>query len=158
MKKIILVSILLFVITLASFAQSSGKKEEISISPVAEINLYTASNIGTGGGLAISYGDGISLGVKGLYFTDLDTLTTIEILTFVRFYILDFNGNSGLFAQIEGGPAFFFEKDDDMKGMISGGVTIGWRFVLSKHWYVEPVVRGGYPFIAGVGVSGGVKF
>ena len=158
MKKIILVSILLFVIIFTSFAQSSGKKEEISIAPVAELNLYTTSNIGTGGGLAISYGDGISLGVKGLYFTDLDTLTTIEILTFIRFYILDFNGNSGLFAQIEGGPAFFFEDKEDMKGMISAGITVGWRFVLSRHWYVEPVIRGGYPFIAGVGVSGGVKF
>ena len=161
MKRNILILILIIFVSLTSFAQGNRAKanrEEISIAPVAEANFYTKDKVGAGGGLALSYGDGIAFGVKGLYFMDFDKLTTLEILTTIRFYILDFNGNRGLFAEIDGGPAFFFEDGEDMKGMISGGLCVGWRFLFKKHLYVEPFVRGGYPFVAGAGVSGGFRF
>ena len=163
MKKITLILIFILFISSVSFAQSSdtrtlSNREEVSIAPVAEANFYTKDKVGAGGGLALSYGDGIAFGFKGLYFMDFDKLNTLELLATVRFYLLDFNGNRGLFAEIDGGPAFFFEEGEDMKGMISGGLCVGWRFLFRKHLYVEPFVRGGYPFVAGAGVSGGFRF
>lgn len=161
MKKTILILILLIFVSFISFAQSNrnkNKREEISIAPVAEANFYSKNIVGAGGGLALSYGDGIAFGVKGLYFMDFDTLTTLELLANIRFYILDFNGNSKLYAQIDGGPAFFFEDGEEMKGMLSGGITVGWRFLFRKHLFVEPFIRGGFPFLVGAGVSGGFRF
>ena len=163
MKKALLVSILILLISLSSFAQSAAAgrgstREEIWIAPILEANLYSISSAAAGGGLAIAYGDGVAMGLRALYCMDLDNLTTLEITTLIRIYISDFKGNSGLFLQIDLGPAFFFEEDNDMNGIMSVGLSVGWRFLITKEWYVEPFVRGGFPYLAGIGVSSGFRF
>ena len=163
MKKALLVSILFFLVSLSSFAQNAAVgrgsvREEIWIAPIVEANLYSISSAAAGGGLAIGYGDGAAMGIRALYYMDLDNLTVLETTALVRFYISDFKGNSGLFLQIDGGSAFFFKEDTDMRMVMSIGLSIGWRFLINKEWYVEPYVRGGFPYLAGIGVSSGFRF
>jgi hypothetical protein len=42
-------------------------------------------------------------------------------------------------------------------GTFLGGLTLGWRFLFGDHWYAEPVLRAGYPFIAGGGIAAGFR-
>jgi len=158
-KKAVLITMLLLLINLTSFAQSPANaraREEIWIAPIAEINRYSVSGAAAGGGIAVGYGDGVALGLRMLYCMDLYNVTTLELTAFLRLYF--FGGHSGLFTQMNWGPAYFFEKDNDMKWMLSAGLGIGWRFLLSGNWFFEPVVRGGFPYYAGAGVSFGLRF
>jgi hypothetical protein len=46
--------------------------------------------------------------------------------------------------------------DGDLKTFFMGGLELGLRFNLGKgDWYVEPRIRGGYPFIAGASCAVG---
>ena len=150
-KNAVLIPILLIFISAASFA-----REEIWIAPITEINRYSVSGVAAGGGISIGYGEGFAFGLRKLYNMAMDEVTTLELTVFLRLYFFD--GHSGLFAQMNWGPALFFEEDYDMKWMLSASFGIGWRFLINDNWYVEPLVRGGFPFLVGAGVSLGFRF
>ncbi|MCL2793135.1 MAG: hypothetical protein FWD87_08580 [Spirochaetaceae bacterium] len=158
MKKAILIPVLFFVISFTSFAQSPDKtRADIWIAPIVELNLYTISSTAAiGYGLAIGYGNNIAIGLRILYNQDFDNLTTLEMTTFIRFF--PSGENSGLFAQINYGTALFYEEDESIRGVICIGLSVGWRFLIGRNWYIEPVVRGGFPYIAGAGLSSGFRF
>ncbi|MCL1958278.1 MAG: OmpA family protein, partial [Spirochaetes bacterium] len=40
----------------------------------------------------------------------------------------------------------------------AGGLSVGWRFNLGEHWYLEPAARGGYPHIWGFSVTVGIRY
>jgi hypothetical protein len=72
-------------------------------------------------------------------------------------------GSSGLFIQFNGGPVIFAQNDDSIAvpsgmGTFSAGLSLGWRFLLGRTFFIEPVIRGGYPYIVGAGLSAGVRF
>jgi hypothetical protein len=92
----------------------------------------------------------------------------LELNFLMRFYFFHMPraenlGHSGLFIQFNGGPALFAREDThiavptDMT-LISAGLSLGWRFLLGKHFFIEPAVRTGYPYLAGVGLAAGVSF
>jgi len=39
-----------------------------------------------------------------------------------------------------------------------GGLTAGMRLEIEDRWYLEPALRGGYPFTWGAGITLGKKF
>jgi len=39
-----------------------------------------------------------------------------------------------------------------------GGLTAGLRLEIEKSWYLEPTLRGGYPFVLGTGLTLGKSF
>jgi hypothetical protein len=43
-------------------------------------------------------------------------------------------------------------------GTISIGLGVGWRFLLGNLFFIEPAIRGGFPYIVGAGLSAGVRF
>jgi hypothetical protein len=72
-------------------------------------------------------------------------------------------GPSGPFIQFSGGPVIFArgEKNITMPSdtvRLSAGFSLGWRFLLGTYFFIEPAIRAGYPYIAGVGLSAGVRF
>jgi hypothetical protein len=144
-------------------AAQSGGKGEFFVGASAETACYSVDSAAAGGGLTFGYGFDIgALGLKAVYLADTTGLATLETGLFLRFYLpLSFIGaenrfRSGPFLQLGFGPAFFAR--DDFAAAVSAGLTAGWRFLIGKHWYAEPALRGGYPYVVGAGVSGGYRF
>ena len=156
-------SAVLILLPVQVFAQDTAATGgNLWVSPGAETALYSVSGVTFGGGLSLAYGRGTSVGIKTAYFSDFEGLLGIlELNILLRFF---FTGqDSGPFIQFTGGPALFFRQDSSIAipaewGMVSGGMALGWRFLLSEILFLEPSLRGGYPYIAGAGLSMGARF
>ena len=154
--------LILFIGTnISLFAQEKG---EIWFCPSAEIALYSEHSFSYGAGFALAYGKKTSIGLKGVFFFDeAKVLDVLEIHLLFRLYLLKGNDNKGLFFQFTGGPAIFFPREHEIIlpaqiGMFSAGIALGWRFLLGNTFFIEPQVRGGYPFIMGGSLSAGFRF
>jgi len=127
-----------------------------------ETAMYGVSSMAYGGSLALGYGNGTAIGLKAAWFFSPEGTTTLEINFLFRFYFLGRESSSGPFAQFSGGPALFFAKDEivipSQTGMISAGLSFGWRFIFAEKWFAESSIRAGYPFLGGAGVAAGMRF
>ena len=142
----------------AAFAQEG----DLWISLGGEISMYSSSGLAYGGSFTFGYGSGSSIGLKAAYFFSEEGIETLEICLLLRFYLLGKNAYTGPFLQFLGGPSFYnrlgtFVIPSNV-GAISAGLGFGWRFLFANRWFVEPMVRGGYPYIVGATVSVGVRF
>jgi len=140
------------------------KKEETWICLSADMAMYNAVGTSFGGGLAVAYGTGISIGIKAAYFIDIETQTDVlELCFLLRYYINGFESSSGPFIQVAAGQAVFFRRENGLSfpaqwGALSFGVIAGWRFLFGDMFYAEPFIRGGFPYFIGAGLGTGVKF
>jgi len=140
------------------------KHRDLYAGLLAEVLGYTRYNAAFGGG--ISFGgsfNGMGLGINLLYAQDTEGYISMEALAHFRYYfsfLTHAEVNTGLFLQAEGGAVLFAYKKPAITGYWSPvvGLAAGWRFPLSARWYIEPRIRGGYPYYFGVGVSGGMRF
>ena len=145
-------------------AEESAQKtrEDFFITPVFEISLYSIEDITYGGGIVLGYGKGTAIGLKIIYFYNNDGFNILELCFLVRFYFFGRNAYSGPYIQLLGGTVLFNYINDftipSQAGSFSAGAGIGWRFLFRNRWYIEPVVRGGYPYIFGAGISAGIRF
>jgi hypothetical protein len=141
---------------------TAQEREEVFIGPVAETALFSASGTAWGGGLILGCGYGQSIGIKIFYAAAADTTTTLETTVFIRFYLSRYRKNNNLFLQLNAGSVLFAKYGPlglpARSGTFSSGLTAGWRFLLGEHWYIEPAVRAGYPYMAGGGISAGYRF
>jgi hypothetical protein len=168
MKKIFLLTVLNALVLIPVFAQEkSVARDDMWFCPVLESNWYSISKVAFGGGAALGYGDGLAIGLKVMYCDDTDDIRTLELNFLLRFYLFSMASktfrNSGLFLQLNGGPVIFAEEQNTMEvpaqiGSFSAGLSLGWRFLLGRSFFIEPAVRGGYPYIVGAGLSAGVRF
>ena len=138
-------------------------RQDLWVCPGAEISMYSISNAAYEGGLALGYGNKVAIGFKATYLTDVDgQVNTIELNFLLRLYFPGNPSSSGPFIQLGAGPAIFTDYESttasDKKGTISAGLSAGWRFLLGRYWFLEPVIRAGYPYIAGAGLSAGFHF
>jgi len=162
-KNIFLLVFCLFIPVLV-FAQNESKRgEDIWISLGGEVVMYSITTPAYGGGLSFGYGKGISIGLTAAFFFAPATVSTIELSFLLRFYLKGMEAYSGPFLQITAGPSLFFIPGEKITfppelGMISAGLSFGWRFLFKDRWFIEPAIRGGYPFIVGGGFSAGVRF
>lgn len=149
-------------------AQTAGQPSEGKVSssaffigPLAEALGYSREGSAFGGGLAVGAGSGVSIGARLLYLIDTESVNTLELTVFMRFYLLGPEAASGPFVQVTAGTAIFARESivsvPAQTGVISAGLAAGWRFFLGNRWYVEPAVRAGYPYIFGAGVSAGFR-
>jgi hypothetical protein len=142
------------------FAQEKvSVREDLWVCPVFEAGLYGISHMAVGGGAALGYGDRVAFGLKAVFWNDIEETSSWELNFLARFYFFfcsEAPSNSGLFVQFNGGPVLFTKPF--FVGTISAGLSLGWRFLLGGHFFVEPAIRGGYPYIAGVVLSAGVRF
>jgi hypothetical protein len=155
-KKLLLLVLLNALVLIPIFTQDSVR-DDFWVCPVFESNWYSVSKVSIGGGAALGYGDKVAFGLKAVYFDDMNEFRTIELNFLLRFYLF-----RGLFIQLNGGPVIFARSDNlampSKTGTLSGGLSMGWRFHLGRHFFLEPSVRGGYPYLAGAGLSAGVRF
>jgi len=161
----------LLFLNLSLFAQESERfltpppeKGELWFCPGAETAFYSEYTFSYGAGFAIAYGKKASIGLKAAFlFDEANILDVLEIHLLFRLYLLKGSANSGPFFQFTGGPAIFFPREREIElpaefGMFSAGVSFGWRFLFGNTFFIEPQIRGGFPFIAGGSVSAGVRF
>ena len=148
----------------SGFLMPPPEKGEFWFSPSAEIALYSRNSFSYGAGFAFAYGRKVSVGLKAAFFMDeYSAHDTLELHVLLRLYLSSRNANSGPFFQFAGGPAIFFPKDGEISlpaefGLLSAGLSFGWRFLLGSAFFIEPIIRGGYPFIAGSSLSAGLRF
>jgi hypothetical protein len=84
----------------------------------------------------------------------------------LRFYFFDRErapAPSGPFAQFNIGPAILAWDEQKITlpsetVMTSAGLSLGWRFLLGRLFFLEPCIRGGTPYLFGAGLSAGVRF
>jgi hypothetical protein len=147
-----------------SFFSASSERGEFWISPSIEAALYSTVNISYGPGFAMGYGKGNSIGLKCAIFLDAgDKLDAIEINFLLRRYLLGAGVSSGPFFQFVGGPVVFLIRDKNVSlpadlGSITAGIGFGWRLYIDEYLFVEPSIRVGYPYIAGIALAGGIRF
>jgi hypothetical protein len=164
MKKIFLLVLLNTLVLIPVFADDKAAvRDDFWVCPVFESNWYSLSKVAFGGGAALGYGDGVSLGLKVVYLDDINEFRTVELNFLLRFYLFRNSSHPGLFLQLNGGPVIFAWNENDITipsktGTFSAGLSLGWRFLLGRYFFIEPSVRGGYPYMAGAGLSAGVRF
>ena len=132
------------------------------VCPGAEAALFSLNGIAFGGSFSLGYGDRVALGLKAAWFGETnDTIVSLEINFLLRWYMLKRAPVSGPFLQAAAGPVLFTQSGifpaPAEAGRVSASLYFGWRFLLGKHWFIEPGIRAGYPFLAGGGVSGGFR-
>ncbi len=133
--------------------------EDFFVAPIGEAVGFGWDGMAYGGGLAVGYGDGAAIGIRFMYAQDTQKFVFMELQCFLRLYFFNMNASTGPFIQVSGGPVIFSDSTPEISGYgnISAGLSAGWRFPLGKHWYIEPVVRTGYPYIFGGGISTGFR-
>ena len=177
MRFIIKILILFIGLNVSLFAQEEDQKPasaflnppppdngEFWFSPSAEIALYSEHSFSYGAGFSIAYGKKASIGLKGAFLFDKhNVLDVLELHVLLRLYLFTGAANRGPFFQLEGGPAIFFPREFEITlpaqfGMFSAGLGFGWRFPLGNTFFIEPQIRGGYPFMLGGSLAIGLRF
>ena len=152
MKKWIVLCLMM--VTAGSIAPGAYAFDGFFAALGAEANANTREGAAAGGSL--SFGADLNrhfaLGAKAVFSHDFNAIGNLEPAAFLRWFPLPSNG---LFLQGEIGGSFFFE-DGDSYPSILGGIGAGWRLVLGERFYLEPSVRGGYPFVWAGGIMFGV--
>ena len=139
-----------------------SEKSELWIAPSAETAGYSLSGAALGGALAFGYGARTQAGLKAAYFADTSGLIhNVEIGVLFRVFILD--AATGPFIQFSGGPVLLFQKGRALSvpanwGTVFAGIDCGWRFLAGRSLFVEPFIRGGYPYIVGAGAAMGLRW
>lgn len=133
--------------------------EDFFIAPFGETVGFGWDGMAYGGGAALGYGDGSAIGLRFLYAQDTYNFVFMELQCFLRVYFFNLNANTGPFVQVSGGPVIYADTMPGISGHgnISAGISAGWRFSAGEHWYIEPVVRTGYPYLFGAGISTGFR-
>jgi len=160
MKKMVVISVLFFGITLCAFAQEEKK---MAIGFGAEMNMNARETLGAGASLGFNYNLPSSeyLLATGLTVTGSSNFTdtvVVEVTALIRWYFMN-TGYSGWFAQADAGYCFVSEgSNKKLPSPISVGVRTGYRLPMGASFFVEPYARFGYSFLFGIGVAAGVRF
>jgi len=163
-KRLFLLFIFTFVFIFAVFAEENNKRgrEDIWIGISADTAFYSVVGLAYGGGFVLGYGTGSAIGLKATWLIDQDGIDTLELGFLLRFYFFGMNAHSGPFIQFVGGTSLFNRSGNfsvpSYSGNISAGLCLGWRFIVSNRWFIEPSVRGGYPYLYGASISAGIRF
>lgn len=135
-----------------------------SLGFILEANKNSLSKIAPGGGVSFDYNvtRHFSLGIRALVSYDAfekeNTIYAIEPLGFLRWYAVSPTGepSAGLFAEVQGGAEMLL-VNDAFKSTWDAGLALGFR-VVTGNFYIEPILRGGYPYIFGAGLGAGMRF
>jgi len=142
-------------------AKPAAEKSDFWICVGGETSFYNASGLTFSGSLALGYGSGSSMGLKGSFFYNGD-VSIIEFDLLLRFYMYGKKAYFGPFFQFLGGASLINYQGEfnipASTGIINAGLGFGWRFLYFNRFFVEPAIRLGYPYFLGLGVSAGIRF
>ncbi|MDR3148344.1 MAG: hypothetical protein LBU00_08225 [Treponema sp.] len=98
------------------------------------------------------------VGGKIGYSMNIPGIITVELSALDRWYFFS-STKYRIFAQIELGTALIFYEEQIHPAIggrtypsFSGGLDLGMRIPIGSWWYIEPTLRGGYPYLWGAGI------
>ena len=152
-----------------SLADRDKKTFNWSLGLLAEANMNSPDGYAMGAGLytlfmlpsKLKIGR-LSLGAKALYSNDFKKHHIFDAALLFRWNFYDFSKikkrDSGFFIQLEGGAVFGLKENEPSKLFMYalGEVAFGYRFTINN-FFIEPYLRGGYPVIWAIGISGGFR-
>lgn len=130
----------------------------------AEVNKNSIDKVAVAGALILDYTffRKLALGVKVLvsrdFFDTHNSVTTVEPLGTLRFYAVSPTGEpaTGLYVEGQGGVSLAF-VNSAFHYTFNVGLGVGYRFGFNN-FYLEPELRGGYPYLFGAGMNFGLRF
>ena len=152
-----------------SLADRDKKTFNWSLGLLAEANMNSPEACAMGTGLytlfmlplKLKIGH-LSLGAKALYSNDFKKHHIFDAALLFRWNFYDFSKikerDSGFFIQLEGGAVFGLRESEPSKLFMYalGEAAFGYRFTINN-FFIEPYLRGGYPVIWAIGISGGFR-
>ena len=152
-----------------SLADRDKKTFNWSLGLLAEANMNSPEACAIGTGLytlfmlplKLKIGH-LSLGAKALYSNDFKKHHIFDAALLFRWNFYDFSKikerDSGFFIQLEGGAVFGLKEREPSKLFMYalGEAAFGYRFTINN-FFIEPYLRGGYPVIWAIGISGGFR-
>ena len=152
-----------------SLAGRDKKTFNWSLGLLAEANMNSPDGYAMGTGLytlfmlplKLKIGH-LSLGAKALYSNDFKKHHIFDAALLFRWNFYDFSKikerDSGFFIQLEGGAVFGLKESEPSKLFMYalGEAAFGYRFTINN-FFIEPYLRGGYPVIWAIGISGGFR-
>ena len=152
-----------------SLADRDKKTFNWSLGLLAEANMNSPDGYAMGAGLytlfmlplKLKIGH-LSLGAKALYSNDFKKHHIFDAALLFRWNFYDFSKikkrDSGFFIQLEGGAVFGLKENEPSKLFmyVLGEAAFGYRFTINN-FFIEPYLRGGYPVIWAIGISGGFR-
>ncbi|EGC78205.1 hypothetical protein HMPREF9353_01052 [Treponema denticola F0402] len=152
-----------------SLADRDKKTFNWSLGLLAEANMNSPEACAMGTGLytlfmlplKLKIGH-LSLGAKALYSNDFKKHHIFDAALLFRWNFYDFSKikerDSGFFIQLEGGAVFGLKESEPSKLFMYalGEAAFGCRFTINN-FFIEPYLRGGYPVIWAIGISGGFR-
>ena len=152
-----------------SLADRDKKTFNWSLGLLAEANMNSPKACAMGTGLytlfmlplKLKIGH-LSLGAKALYSNDFKKHHIFDAALLFRWNFYDFSKikerDSGFFIQLEGGAVFGLKESEPSKLFMYalGEAAFGYRFTINN-FFIEPYLRGGYPVIWAIGISGGFR-
>ena len=152
-----------------SLADRDKKTFNWSLGLLAEANMNSPEACAMGTGLytlfmlplKLKIGH-LSLGAKALYSNDFKKHHIFDAALLFRWNFYDFSKikerDSGFFIQLEGGAVFGLKEREPSKLFMYalGEAAFGYRFTINN-FFIEPYLRGGYPVIWAIGISGGIR-
>ena len=135
-----------------------------AIGVFVEVNKNSLEYIAPAAGISFDYAFArkFSAGIKLTASYDAkekdNSLFVMEPVATARYYAVSPFGEpvSGLFLEPQIGASLLF-VNSEMRGVFNAGLGVGFRFALN-HFYVEPEIRGGYPYLFGIDVAAGFRF
>jgi len=142
------------------------KREDFWICFGADRAFYAMDEFLYGANISFGYGTGSSIGIRFAWFISQDGIDALEINFLLRYYFFRplpaKAAYHGPFVQVMGGPVIFYRPIDftlpSNSGSVAAGIKAGWRFVLADMVFIEPSVRGGYPYLFGAALTAGLRF
>lgn len=152
-----------------SLADRDKKIFNWSLGLLAEANMNSPDGYAIGTGLytlfmlplKLKIGH-LSLGAKAIYSNDFKKHHIFDAALLFRWNFYDFpkikKRDSGFFIQLEGGAVFGLKESEPSKLFMYalGEAAFGYRFTINN-FFIEPYLRGGYPVIWAIGISGGFR-
>ncbi|UTD04425.1 hypothetical protein E4N80_02495 [Treponema denticola] len=152
-----------------SLAGRDKKTFNWSLGLLAEANMNSPDGYAMGTGLytlfmlplKLKIGH-LSLGARTLYSNDFKKHHIFDAALLFRWNFYDFSKikkrDSGFFIQLEGGAVFGLKEREPSKLFMYalGEAAFGYRFTINN-FFIEPYLRGGYPVIWAIGISGGFR-
>ncbi|WP_296332765.1 hypothetical protein [uncultured Treponema sp.] len=142
----------------------ASKIYKSSFGLIFEANKNSISHISPAVGLSFDYNvtRKFSLGIKTIvsydFLNDDNTIFAFEPLAVFRWYAVSPSGepSAGLFLEGQGGADMLL-VNSELKPVPSAGLAAGYR-IAGRKYYFEPTVRGGYPYLFGIGFASGFRF
>jgi hypothetical protein len=141
-------------ISLPRYAHAQDRPLALGLGLEGNMNTLTRAAGAAALSVVLDLGPFFAAGLKTGYSHNFSGTGTLEMAALGRWYFLAFE-RSRLFAQLEAGADLIFYEQKTPAAFL-GGLALGWRLPLGP-WYLEPALRGGYPFIWGAGLGFGYR-